>query len=288
MNQRFREQEKELQLEESLRRNQEEAERKNEEQILAERIARENSERLRSEYHEKKMRQQIRENNQELRELESRLRTAYVTKALAAQKKEIEVLRHAERLQEKQENDILEQARLAHLEQLRRDQENEREKKRKLGEDLKNQIISSHQQHQLLYEQFLREKAYLDEIARRVQDELMQEMKKKVKTIERTKKEMEAFKVAKGEHERIRQIELEEENERIKIYCQQRDKKIAQEEDRRRELEKQRENLNEKMVKELTELIVSSLLEILYFVCKCYLKSIHMTSIWQTLPKAFK
>lgn len=217
----------------------------------------------RREYHERKMRQQIRENNQELRELESRLRSAYVSKALYLQRKEIEKVKEAEKIQEHQENETLEQARILYLQQLEVERKAEIERKRKLREDLKNQIISSHQQNQLLYEQFLREKSYLDEIARRIQEELMEEVEKKKHAREQTKKEMEAFELAKREIERIRQIEVNEENERIKIYCEERDKKIEQEEKRRRELELQRDCLNEKMVKELNELIVSFAIQLI-------------------------
>lgn len=215
-------------------------------------------------YHEKKMRQQVRENNQELRILESQLRTAYVTKALAAQKQEREALALAEKIQEKQENDILEKERLAHLEALRKQQEVDREKKKKLHEDLTEQIISAHQQHQKLYEEFLREKYYLDEIAKRIKEELLEQEQKKVDLMERTKKEMDAFRVIKREMQRVEQIETDEENQRILKYCQERDRKIQEEERRRNELETDRKNLNEKMVAELTELEVSS--ESFYFV----------------------
>lgn len=181
-----------------------------------------------------------------------------MSKALAAQKQERVALNLAERIQEKQENEALEKIRLQHLEQLRKDQEVDRERKKKLHEDLTQQIVSAHQQHQRLYEEFLREKYYLDEIAKRIQEELLEQTQRKIERKEQTKKEMEAFKVIKKEFERQQQIETEEENQRIVEFCQQRDRKIQEEEKRQRELEKNRENLNEKMVAELSELLVSS------------------------------
>lgn len=203
------------------------------------------------------MRQQVRENNQELRILESQLRTAYVSKALAAQKREHEAMALAEKIEDKQEGERLEQARLDHLEELKRQQEIDREKKKKMHEDLTKQIISAHQQHQRLYEEFLREKYFFDEIAQRVKEELIEQAQRKMELKEKTKKEMEAMKVIKKELERIERIETEEENLRIFEYCQQRDKKIEEEEKRRMELEKNRKSLNDKMVAELTELEVS-------------------------------
>jgi hypothetical protein len=239
-----------------LIKSQQEIERKNSELIREQQIAREHAAQVREQYHEQKMRQQVRENNQELRELESKLRTAYVSKALAAQKKEHEALALAEKIIEKQERDELEKARLDHLEQMQRDMEADRARKKKLHHDLTEQIISAHQEHQKLYEEFLREKYYLDEIAKRVSEELMEQAQKKIDQREKTKKEMDAFKVVKKEFERLQQIETAEENERIIEYCQQRDRKIEEEEKRRKELEKNREHLNEKMVAELSELIV--------------------------------
>lgn len=232
------------------------------------------------------MRQQVRENNQELRELESKLRTAYVSKALAAQKQEHEALAIAERMIEKQENEVLEKARLEHLEQVQKDFDADRERKKKLHEDLTKQIISAHQQHQKLYEEFLREKYYLDEIANRIKEELQEQAQKKIERKEATKKEMDAFKVIKKELERQQQIDTDEENQRIIEYCQLRDQKIAEEEKRAKELERNREHLNEKMVTELSELIVS--LHVLYFVRESQQKCINVLAIRKTLTEALE
>lgn len=232
------------------------------------------------------MRQQVRENNQELRELESKLRTAYVSKALAAQKKEREAFELIERLQKKQECKELEEARLAHLEEVRQKCEDEKERKKQLHDDLTQQIVSAHQQHQKLYEEFLREKYYLDEIAQKVKEELLEQAQRKVERKEKTKKEMDAFKVIKKELERIKEIETAEENQRIIQYIQKRDEKIAKDEKRQRELEKNREHLNEKMVMELSELAVSS--KAFYFVCKSHEKSVNMLAVGKALSKALE
>lgn len=265
---------------------QEDVERRNAQLLHDQEMAREHSTRVREAYHEQKMRQQIRENNQELRILESQLRTAYVSKALANQKKEREALNLAERIQQKQENDVLEKARLSHIEQLKKDYEADRERKKKLHEDLTNQIISAHQKHQRLYEEFLREKYYLDEIAQRIKEELIEQAQKKIELMETTKKEMHAQKIVKQEIERIQQVETEEENLRILEYCQQRDKKIQQEEKRREELEINRKNLNEKMVAELSELSVG--LKLFNFISKRYQKGVNMLAVWKALAEAFK
>lgn len=269
-----------------VHKSQEEIEKKNLHLLREQEAARKEAARVREIYHEKKMRQQVRENNQELRELESKLRQAYVSKALAAQKKEREAVILAEKIQDKHEGEVLEKARLNHLEDMKKEQEIERERKKKLHEDLTEQIVTAHKQHQKLYEEFLREKYYLDEIAQRVKEELLELAQKKVERRERTKKEMDAFKVIKKELERIKEIETNEENQRIVEYCQKRDKKIEEDEKRQRELEKNRENLNEKMVAELSELSVS--LETFYFVSECHEKSVDVLAVGEALAKALE
>lgn len=249
-------------------------------------IAREEAAKARERYHEQKMRQQIRENNQELRILESKLRTAYVSKALTAQKREREALQLAEKLQKKEESSELEKSRISHLEDLKRQHEIDQERKKKLHEDLTQQIVSAHQKNQKLYEEFLREKYYLDEIAQRLKEELLEQAQKKIEMREQTKKEMEAFKIIKKELERVEQIETDEENQRIVEYCQQRDKKIEEEEKRARELESNRKNLNEKMVAELSELIVS--LFTFNFVGECDQEGVDMFAIRKTWSKTLE
>ncbi|CRK94975.1 CLUMA_CG008463, isoform A [Clunio marinus] len=254
LSRRLAEEKKEKEIEQHLLQAEEESRLKEEKLIHDQKLACEESKRIRQEYHERKLRQQIRENNQELRELESKLRTAYVSKTLAAQKKELEALALAEKLQQKEERKMLEKARLDHLEEQKKKQEIDRERKKKLHDDLTKQIMSAHQQHQKLYEEFLREKYYLDEIAARVKQELLEETQKKIALKEKTKQEMDAFKITKKELEKMQNIETEEENQRIIEYCQYRDKKIQEEERRAKELEENRKNLNDKMVAELSEL----------------------------------
>lgn len=214
------------------------------------------AQRAREVYNETKFRQQIRENSQELRELESKLRTAYVSKALAAQKQEKKALELAESIERRKELEQLEQSRLEHIQQLKADELARRERMRKHHEDLKEQIVSAHKEHQKLFEEFLREKFYLDEISKRVKEELMAESRKRLERKEQTRKEMEAFDTIKKEMQRLHDITLDEENQRILEYCEQRDKKIQADEQRRVELEENRQILNKKMADELQELEV--------------------------------
>lgn len=249
---------RELQIEEQLRINNEIVQERAASRIRNEAIAKEESNNKRIQFNEQKMRQQVRENNQELRELETKLRIAYVSKALAAQKDEKKLFMLEERIKEKREHEVMEQSRLSHLEQIKQEKEENKLRKKNLGEVLRDQIISSHQRNQLLYEEFLREKFYLDEIVKRIQEEFLEQTQIKLQIKEQTKREMEQYQANKKELEKLNKIKLIEENERILEYCQERDRKIQAEEKRLIELEIDRVNLNEKMVSELTELIVST------------------------------
>ncbi|CAO1425540.1 unnamed protein product [Diamesa tonsa] len=255
LNNRMAQERRELQIEEQLRISDEIIQQKAETRIRNDAIAKEESYKRRVQFNEEKMRQQVRENNQDLRELETKLRIAYVSKALAAQKDEKKLLLLEEKIKEKREHEVQEQSRLSHLEQIKQEKENDKLRKKNLREVLRDQIISSHQQNQLLYEEFLREKFYLDEIVKRIQEEFLEQTQIKLQIKEQTKREMEQHQVNKKELEKLRKIELIEENERILQYCQERDRKIQAEEKRLIELEKNRVNLNERMVSELSDLI---------------------------------
>lgn len=205
---------------------------------------------------DEKLRQQVRESNQELRELETKLRSCYVAKGLAAQKAEREVLILQEKLLTKKENESMEQARLKEVEKMQEERDQAKERQKQLRNDLRDQIISSHHQNAKLYEEFLREKYYLDEIVRIVHEEHLQSLQKRVELKATTKKEMEEFRKAKEVWQKQQKFEIQMENERIKEYCEAREQKIMEEDLRRKELEKNRESLNEKMVAELSDLMV--------------------------------
>lgn len=125
-------------------------------------------------YRDDKMRQQLRESNQELRKLELQLRNAYITKGLHAQLAEKEALLIQEKLQVQLEHKQLLEARKTDEEFERIKLEEDKKKKLQLRNELQDQIITAHQRKQFLYEEFLKEKKYLDEIVKRIFDEHME------------------------------------------------------------------------------------------------------------------
>lgn len=125
-------------------------------------------------YCDERMAQQIRDDNQELRELDSRIRAAYVTKTLKAQLAE----REKQRLQEKIriENDIqlMKQKLYDDLQRERQRKEEIRLQQEVHRKELLQQIDDKQFKRNMLYEEFLKEKIIIDEIMAQIQKEQME------------------------------------------------------------------------------------------------------------------
>merc|ERR1712018_135865 len=118
-----------------------------------------------------KMRQQIRENSYELRELEEKLRAAYMNKERAAQiaEKKAEILE-------------LESSEIALNKQMQAELEKSKEheiKQQKLKDqaaviyqqELEKQLLEQEHKKQLEYEEFLKNKLMIDDSVRKVNEE---------------------------------------------------------------------------------------------------------------------
>ncbi|XP_019531927.2 meiosis-specific nuclear structural protein 1 [Aedes albopictus] len=200
---------------------------------------------------EEKLRQQLRESNQELRELETKLRAAYVAKGIAAQKAELEAKRLEEKIAAQKEQEVLEQQRLDNLEYIRQCEEEQWKQKCELRDVLHTQMKALQRQKQIMYEEFLLEKQYLDEICRRLQEERFADIQRKLELQKRTRKEMEYFKEAKAIWEERQKLALAEENERIRRFLEYRDAQEQEQREIKLKSARFREQLNEKMVTEL-------------------------------------
>ncbi|CAF2750678.1 unnamed protein product [Rotaria sp. Silwood2] len=142
-------------------------EARSQEERLAMELERIKHEKLRDE----KMRQQIRETSYELRELESKLRAAYVQKERTAQMAEKEAIKFDSYLEDaeiarrmRSESDKAEQERRQR--EVIRQQEMVRYK-----QELERQLEEREIGKQKAYEEFLREKLVIDEIVRKIYEE---------------------------------------------------------------------------------------------------------------------
>lgn len=122
-------------------------------------------------YCDERMAQEIRDNSQELRELETRIRAAYVTKALKLQLAEREKERLLEKIRIENEVQRMKQ-------QLHADAERDRQRKMELRVkqqehrmELLEQITDKQFKRKILYEEFLKEKIIIDEIMAQIERE---------------------------------------------------------------------------------------------------------------------
>lgn len=125
-------------------------------------------------YCDERIAQQIRENSQELRELETRIRAIYVKKSLECQLAEREKKRLEDKLQLEKEIQFIkneEQNERIKIQQLKNEQ---RLKQAIHCKELQEQIADKQIQRKILYEEFLKEKLIIDEIMAKLQAEQME------------------------------------------------------------------------------------------------------------------
>uniref|UniRef100_A0A6E8VID8 Meiosis-specific nuclear structural protein 1 n=1 Tax=Anopheles coluzzii TaxID=1518534 RepID=A0A6E8VID8_ANOCL len=201
----------------------------------------------RQKINEEKLRQQLRDSNQEMRELESKLRAAYVAKGIAAQLAEAELRKKAERLQARKEMDEMQRLKDENIAYMQQKQASEENEKRILRSALQQQMHDGRLEKKCLYEEFLMEKTYLDAVVKKIQDEHLEAVQRKLQQQRCTRQEMEHFQEAK-ETWKARQLLLdEEENERIRKYVQEKDMLKQMEQTQKEEIDQKRMQLNEAM-----------------------------------------
>ncbi|XP_072471897.1 meiosis-specific nuclear structural protein 1 [Notamacropus eugenii] len=204
------------------------------EQKLAAELAKLKDESLKDE----KMRQQIRENSHELRDLEKKLKAAYMNKERAAQIAEKEAINY-ERM--KRDSEI---ARCMKEEEERYTKEqNEAEARRykekiQYQQDLEQQLEDQERKKQEAYKELLQEKLMIDEIVRKVYEEDLMERQQQLEKMAATHRYIEEFKKERALWRVKKREEMEEENRKIlEFACVQQQR----EEDRMAQAQKQEE-----------------------------------------------
>ncbi|CAH1101275.1 unnamed protein product [Psylliodes chrysocephalus] len=172
----------------------------------------------REEFKEHKLRQQLRENAPELRDLERKLKAAYVNKALAAQIAQKEAVKLNEKIHDAQCYDAMTKAWVTEKEHNNHLKQKDMIKKAEYKKDLQEQLIMREKSKRYLYEEYLREKKLIDDVIKRIHDEDEKAAEEKWCRMKRTQKEIVAFKKAQEKWKKKRMDEIEEENRRIEEY----------------------------------------------------------------------
>ncbi|XP_056649223.1 meiosis-specific nuclear structural protein 1-like [Diorhabda sublineata] len=172
----------------------------------------------RKEFREAKMRQLLRQNSSELRELERKLKAAYINKELAAQIAQNQAEKVNEKIRESQAHEVLKQAWIDQEEYQKQCKQEEMIKKAQYKQELQEQLILREKIKRHLYEEYLREKKLIDDIVQRIQDEDEREAYERFCKMKKTRAEMVAFKNAQETWKKKRMEEIEEENRKIEEY----------------------------------------------------------------------
>ncbi|KAK5650190.1 hypothetical protein RI129_001219 [Pyrocoelia pectoralis] len=171
-----------------------------------------------SEVNEKKQRQLLRQNCEELRDLERKLRAAYVAKHQIAQMAEKEAIRLHEKVREKECNTILQSAWIKDDQNRTMMIQEDIRRKAEYRQELQDQMIAQEKNRRFEYEEFLREKKILDDIVQRIHDENERTIEERMCRMRRTQQEIEAFKAAQEIWKKKQKEELVEENRKIQEY----------------------------------------------------------------------
>ncbi|CAF3228112.1 unnamed protein product [Rotaria socialis] len=188
-------------------------------------------------FRDEKMRQQVRETSYELRDLESKLRAAYVQKARTAQMAEKEALKF---------DSYLEDAEIVRRMRTETDKDEQDRRQREIirqqemiryKQELERQLEEKALGKQKAYEEFLREKLVVDEIVRKIYEEDQRETERKFERQRVTRDFIVEFKRKREEWKVMERQRMEEENRRIKeyAYTQQQREDVAKAEKRARE-----------------------------------------------------
>uniref|UniRef100_A0A8B9PI03 Meiosis-specific nuclear structural protein 1 n=1 Tax=Apteryx owenii TaxID=8824 RepID=A0A8B9PI03_APTOW len=212
------------------------------EERLAAVLARLNHEKLKDE----KMRQQVRENSLELRELEKKLKSAYMNKERAAQIAEKEAIQYEKM---KREAEIAQKMKEEYKRVIKEESSAElRRNKEKIiyQQELEKQLEEQERKKQDAYEEFLKEKLMIDEIVRKIYEEDQMEKQLKLEKMRTTQTYIEEFKKEQAIWRRRKLEEMEEENRKIMEFAnmqRQREEdrmaKVRENEEKKQRLQKQ-------------------------------------------------
>ena len=189
-----------------------------------------------------------------MRELEAKLRSAYVAKERQAQMAEKEALKFdslledaeiVKRMKAEAERAELEQAAIA---------QTKHQEMAQYKQDLHRQLEERERSKQAQYEEFLREKLLIDEIVRKIHEEDARELERKMLARQATREYVTEFKKAREAWKEAERERMEAENRRIVEYArvqQERDDYAkAAKKAREQALEQLQQHLFEKIEKD--------------------------------------
>jgi len=200
---------------------------------------------------DEKMRQQIRLESSELRELESKLNAAYMTKEREAQVREKEMTSRRE-LDEELYRQAQTERELEASHRAAADSERAKlEAAKALKADIEEQMIEKEKEKEFAYQQFMKEKLMIDEVVRKIYEE-----DAKVRQIEMEKKMeqrayIEQFQMEQQHWQAVEKARIEAEAQNIKQYATQQEKRATERQIKRKEANQALEQAQASLAAEL-------------------------------------
>uniref|UniRef100_A0A8C6QBN2 Meiosis-specific nuclear structural protein 1 n=1 Tax=Nannospalax galili TaxID=1026970 RepID=A0A8C6QBN2_NANGA len=244
----------ELDMEEAIRK--EENKRLQERQLeQEERLATELARLKHDSLKDEKMRQQVRENSTELRELEQKLKAAYMNKERAAQIAERDAIKYEQMKRDAEIARIMmeEHERLRKEEDAAEGQRNREKVQYHL--DLEKQMEDQERRKQEAYEQLLKEKLMIDEIVRKIYEEDQLERQQKLEKMYATRKQIEEFERQQALWRQKKQEEMEEENRKIAEFANLQQQREEERMARVQKIEEKRLQLQNMLTQRLEEML---------------------------------
>ncbi|XP_054280953.1 meiosis-specific nuclear structural protein 1-like isoform X2 [Macrosteles quadrilineatus] len=172
------------------------------------------------ELRERKIRQQLRESSEELKTLEAKLKAAYVSKELAAQIAEKRAAAAIEKKERRKIEEVAEAERRFIEEQEREKYQANLASKIRYRIELQDQIIAAYKRQQEAYQEFIKEKALLDQIVKAIHEEDQREEEIRLEKMQNTKQEIEQFRFQQEIWKKREEEERKKEDRRIQEYLE--------------------------------------------------------------------
>lgn len=242
------------------------------------------------EFCEMKLRQQLRENCPDLRDLRKKLNACYANKIVHEQIKEKDARRLQEQILEREQNEILAKAHVTEKEYFKQQKELELLRQEQYKRELQDQMIFQENAKRAKYEEFLKEKKLIDELVLRIQEEEAREMKQKYCAMLKTQEDIRNF----MESQQTWRIKARERVEREDLAIQEFIKNKMEQTKKCAEEKEARQSARAQMCDEMAKQM--------YIEKVGYLFDSHASSVnehgcrecvdrgtrWQTLPETFQ
>jgi len=200
---------------------------------------------------DEKMRQQIRETSYELRELEEKLRAAYMNKERAAQIAEKKAERHDDETKDRELFEMMQEEEKKSQENMIKKQLARDQSAVQYQEQLERQLEEQEHKKQQEYEEFLKDKLLIDEAVRKIHEEDQSEQERRLEKQKATRAYIEEFKQKRDQWKEEELARQEAENRKILEFASMQTNRESSRMEDAKEREEQMSNLQMRLANKI-------------------------------------